>query len=63
MLTKKITMSVEDIKVNAELNGSKTAQKIWKTLPIEGSVKAWGDEIYFYIPVNKVIYLITQIVT
>ena len=52
MFTKKITMSVEDIKVNAELNDSKTAQKIWKALPIEGSVNTWGDEIYFSIPVD-----------
>ena len=35
--------------MSAELNDSKTAQKIWKTLPIEGSVNTWGDEIYFSI--------------
>jgi hypothetical protein len=52
MSDKKITITVEDIKMSAELNDSKTAQKIWKTLPIEGSVNTWGDEIYFSIPVN-----------
>jgi hypothetical protein len=52
MFNKKITITVEDIKMSAELNDSKTAQKIWKTLPIEGSVNTWGDEIYFSIPVN-----------
>ena len=52
MFDKKITITVEDIKMSTELNDSETAQKIWKTLPIEGSVNTWGDEIYFSIPVN-----------
>ena len=52
MFDKKITITVEDVKMSAELNDSETAQKIWKTLPIEGSVNTWGDEIYFSIPVN-----------
>lgn len=52
MFNEKITITVEDIKISAELNDSETAQKIWKTLPIEGSVNTWGDEIYFSIPVN-----------
>lgn len=52
MFDEKITIAVEDIKMSAELNDSETAQKIWKTLPIEGSVNIWGDEIYFSIPVN-----------
>jgi len=52
MFDEKITITVEDIKMSAELNDSNTAQKIWKALPIEGSVNIWGDEIYFSIPVN-----------
>jgi len=52
MFDKKITITVEDIKISAEMNDSKTAQKIWKALPIEGSVNIWGDEIYFSMPVN-----------
>ena len=52
MFDKKITITVEDIKIRAELNDSETAQKIWKALPIEGSVNTWGDEIYFSIPVK-----------
>jgi len=52
MIDKKITITVEDIKVSAELNNSETAQKIWKALPIEGSVNTWGDEIYFSIAVK-----------
>ena len=52
MTVKKITITTEDLKVDASLNDSKTAQKIWDALPIEGRVNTWGDEIYFSIPVN-----------
>lgn len=52
MVFKKMTITTEDLKVEASLNDSKTAQNIWDALPIEGSVNTWGDEIYFSIPVN-----------
>ena len=52
MAIKKITIKTEDLKVDAGLNDSETAQKIWDTLPIEGRVNTWGDEIYFSISVN-----------
>lgn len=52
MAVKNITITTEDIKVDASLNDSKTAQKIWDALPIEGRVNTWGDEIYFSIPVK-----------
>lgn len=52
MAVKKITITTEDLKVDASLNESETAQKIWKNLPIEGSVNTWGAEIYFSVPVN-----------
>jgi len=52
MFNKKITITIKDVKMSAELNDSKTAQKIWDALPIESRVNTWGDEIYFSIPVN-----------
>jgi len=52
MATGKIMITVEDLKMYAELNNSKAAQKIWEALPIKGSVNTWGDEIYFSIPVK-----------
>ena len=52
MFNKKITITVEDVKMSAELNDSNSAQKIWDVLPIEGRVNTWGDEIYFSIPVD-----------
>ena len=52
MAVKKITITTGNLKMDAGLNDSKTAQKIWDALPIEGRLNTWGDEIYFSIPVN-----------
>jgi len=52
MSDKKIKIIAEEAKASAELNESKTAQKIWEALPIEGRVNTWGEEIYFSIPAN-----------
>ena len=46
-----IEISSGELSVQAELNESPTAQEIWKKLPLEGRANAWGDEIYFEIPV------------
>ena len=47
---KKILIRAGAIEAEAELNNTGTAQAIWETLPIEGRVNLWGDEIYFSIP-------------
>ena len=49
---KKIRILVSELKVEAELNESKTAQLIWEALPIEVKANLWGEEIYFAIPVK-----------
>lgn len=49
---KKIRILASDLKVEAELNKSKTAQLIWDTLPMESKTNLWGEEIYFAIPVK-----------
>src|SRR4030042_3847735 len=49
---KKIRILVSELKVEAELNESKTAQLIWEVLPIEAKTNLWGEEIYFTIPVK-----------
>jgi hypothetical protein len=49
---KKIRILVSDLKVEAELYDSKTAQLIWEALPIEAKTSLWGEEIYFAIPVK-----------
>jgi hypothetical protein len=47
----RITISAGDVSLPAELNDSPTARQIWEALPIEGTARTWGDEIYFEIPV------------
>lgn len=47
----KITISVGDVSLLAELNQGPTARQIWEALPIEGRANTWGDEIYFEIPI------------
>jgi hypothetical protein len=49
---KKIKILMNDLKVEAELNESKSAQLIWEVLPIEAKTNLWGEEIYFAIPVK-----------
>lgn len=51
-MAKKITIEAGQIQAEADLNDTKTAQAVWKALPIEGSANLWGDEIYFAIPVK-----------
>ncbi len=51
-MEKKIRILVSDLKVEAELNESKTAQLIREALPIEARANLWGEEIYFSIPVK-----------
>ena len=43
----KITITVDDVSVTAELRDTPTARKIYEALPLEGHANVWGDEIYF----------------
>jgi len=51
-MAKKIMIEAGQTQAEAELNNTKTAEAIWKALPIEGRAQLWGDEIYFAIPVK-----------
>jgi len=48
-MIKKIKIKSGNIIVEAKLNNTKTADAIYKALPIKGIVNTWGDEIYFSI--------------
>lgn len=48
----KIRIKAGTVSMEAELNDSNTAHKIWDALPIVGEGLTWGDEIYFDIPVK-----------
>jgi hypothetical protein len=51
-MTRSIKIVFGSLSVEARLNESPTAQRIWEHLPIEGLASTWGDEIYFTIPVK-----------
>ena len=48
----KVAIIFSNFILQAELNDSETAQKIYSALPFESRVNTWGDEIYFDIPVS-----------
>ena len=47
----KISIEFSGVQLVAVLNTSETAKSIADSLPLEGEVSIWGDEIYFSIPV------------
>lgn len=49
---KKIKITAGNVQAIANIFGTKTAEGIWKALPIQGIVNTWGDEIYFSIPLK-----------
>ena len=40
------------VEVQAELNDTRTAKALFRTLPIKARANTWGDEIYFDVPLN-----------
>lgn len=50
---KRIRILSEGLKVEAELNASETAGRLWEALPIQAKANRWGKEIYFVIPVES----------
>ena len=48
----KVKIILNNKGIEAELNNSKTAKKIYNSLPIESRVNIWGEEIYFDIDVE-----------
>jgi hypothetical protein len=59
---KKIKISFSDIIIEAQLNNTDTAQKIFGILPIEAKINRWGDEIYFGIQADGTLEDETEIV-
>ncbi|HUS60199.1 MAG TPA: cyclophilin-like fold protein [Nevskiaceae bacterium] len=49
---KKIKIRAGQLEMEAELNESSVAQKVWKILPIKAQTNTWGEEIYFEIPLK-----------
>jgi hypothetical protein len=53
-MKRKIKITVGKIEMEAWLNETKTANKVFEALPITSTANTWGDEIYFTIPVTAV---------
>lgn len=51
-MKRKIKIVVGKVELEAWLNETKTATKVFEALPLKSSVNTWGDEIYFTIPVD-----------
>jgi len=47
---KRIRISIGGVKVEAELNSTRTAQQVYAALPIETAVNMWGEEFYCKLP-------------
>jgi hypothetical protein len=47
---KRIRIRVGGIQLDAELKASRTAEEIYKALPVEDQLNVWGEEFYFKIP-------------
>jgi hypothetical protein len=50
MAVAEITITVGHVSLVGTLNDSPTAARIWDALPITGTARTWGEEIYFDIP-------------
>ena len=51
-MKRKTKITVGKLELEAWLNDTKTAAKVFEALPITSTVNTWGDEIYFTIPVD-----------
>jgi hypothetical protein len=49
---RRIRISAGPVIMEAILNASRTADRVWAALPLQSSCMTWGDEIYFDIPVE-----------
>jgi len=49
---KRIFIQVAGLRLEAQLNDTLTAQKIYEALPLKGRANVWGEEIYFEIPLK-----------
>jgi uncharacterized protein len=52
-MSKIIEIAFNKVIINAELNDSLTAQKVFNILPIKSEINLWGSEIYFEISIES----------
>jgi len=49
---RKIKITAGEARAFAWLNSTKSAAVIWDALPLKGTAHAWGEEVYFQVPVK-----------
>lgn len=49
-ISRRIRIVVGAVQLEAELKPTKTAEEIYKALPVEDHLNVWGEEFYFKIP-------------
>ncbi len=49
---KKIAIVFEDFSMEADLLETPTGNRIFESLPLQGAVSVWGEELYFMVPVR-----------
>ena len=47
---RRIRIIIGGVRIEAELNPTRTAQQVYEALPIEAAVNLWGEEFYFKLP-------------
>lgn len=50
-----IMIEAGDVKVKGQLKKTPLGEAIGEALPLKGEVNCWGDEIYFSIPIKRMI--------
>lgn len=48
----KISITVGNVTLEAELFETESGKKIYDALPIESEINVWGDEFYFRVPLS-----------
>jgi hypothetical protein len=51
---REIVIHAGDVAIRARLYDTPTADEIWRSLPIHGSARTWGPEVYFHTSVQAV---------
>ena len=49
---KRIRIISPKVTMQAVLNGSETAEKVWGILPCDSKARLYGDEVYFEVPLE-----------